>query len=99
MQNVVLYIFRTGKELEDPSEFLRASPFIDMLGMEDVNNMPRPGAFKTHLPYSHLSYSPEAKYIFVARNPKDCCVSFFHHARSQRVLGTGTVNSMISLSF
>lgn len=39
---------------------------------------------KTHLPYDKLSkVSPEsiAKFIFVARNPKDCIVSFFHHTR------------------
>lgn len=24
---------------------------------------------------------PKAKYIFIARNPKDCVVSFFHHTR------------------
>ncbi|GFQ81587.1 sulfotransferase 1C4 [Trichonephila clavata] len=87
MQNVALYVFRKGKELEDPTEFFRAAPFIDMLGMEGINSMPRPGAFKTHLPYSHLPYSPEAKYIFVARNPKDCCVSFFHHARNHPGFG------------
>ncbi|GFV07641.1 sulfotransferase 1C4 [Trichonephila clavipes] len=83
MQNVVLYIFRKGKELDHPTEFLRAAPFIDILGMEGINSMPRPGAFKTHLPYSHLPYSSEAKYIFVARNPKDCCVSLFHHTRNK----------------
>ncbi|GIY36330.1 amine sulfotransferase [Caerostris darwini] len=49
--------------------------------------MPRPGAFKTHLPYSYMHHSPDSKYIFVARNPKDCCVSFFHHTRDQ--LGFG----------
>ncbi|GFY76613.1 sulfotransferase 1C4 [Trichonephila inaurata madagascariensis] len=87
MQNVALYIFRKGKELGNPLESLRAAPFIDMLGMEGINSMPRPGAFKTHLPFSHMSHSPEAKYIFVARNPKDCCVSFFHHARNHPGFG------------
>ncbi|GFY76612.1 sulfotransferase 1C4 [Trichonephila inaurata madagascariensis] len=87
MQNVALYIFLKGKALEEPLKSLQGAPFIEMLGMEGINSMSRPGAFKTHLPYSQLSYSPEAKYIFVARNPKDCCVSFFHHARDQPGFG------------
>nr|XP_042912893.1 sulfotransferase ssu-1 [Parasteatoda tepidariorum] len=83
MQNVALYIFRKGKELEEMSQFLRHCPFIDMCGKESIDKMPRPGAFKTHLPYTHMPYSSEAKYIFVARNPKDCVVSLFHHTRNQ----------------
>ncbi|KAL1425329.1 hypothetical protein MTO96_019270 [Rhipicephalus appendiculatus] len=41
-----------------------------------------PGAIKTHLPFNRVPYSPQAKYIFVARNPYDCCVSFYHHTRA-----------------
>lgn len=82
MQNVALYIFRKGKELENTSLFHTYCPFIDCFGLESIKKMPRPGALKTHLPFNHMPYSPEAKYIFVARNPKDCCVSFYHHAKS-----------------
>ncbi|KAG8192699.1 hypothetical protein JTE90_009723 [Oedothorax gibbosus] len=81
VQNIALYIFRKGKELEDPLDVLRCTPFIDKLGQQGIERMPRPGAFKTHLPFSHIPYSSEAKYIFVARNPKDCCTSFFHHTK------------------
>lgn len=28
-----------------------------------------------------VPWCDDAKYIFVARNPKDCCVSFYHHMR------------------
>ncbi|XP_055936478.1 sulfotransferase ssu-1-like [Argiope bruennichi] len=87
MQNVAMYIFRKGKELDHPSDFLQCAPFIDMLGQEGIDKMPRPGAFKTHLPYSRVPYSPDAKYVFVARNPKDCCVSFYYHARNEPGFG------------
>jgi len=36
---------------------------------------------KTHLPYNMVNNHPEAKYIFIVRNPKDCVVSFYHHTR------------------
>ncbi|GBM74629.1 Sulfotransferase 1C4 [Araneus ventricosus] len=81
MQNVVLYIFRKGKQLEHPTDFMYMVPFIDLVGLEGIEKMPRPGAIKTHLPYSYMPYSPEAKHIFVARNPKDCCVSLYYHVR------------------
>lgn len=79
MQNVVLYIFRKGKELEDHLDFHKLCPFMENKGKKGIDDMPRPGAFKTHFPFTHVPYSPEAKYIFVLRNPKDCCVSLYYH--------------------
>lgn len=49
-----------------------------------VEHLPRPRFVKSHLHYSLL---PEAlkndnspKMIYVARNPKDACISFYHHS-------------------
>ncbi|KAG0418466.1 hypothetical protein HPB47_004814 [Ixodes persulcatus] len=38
-------------------------------------------AIKSHMPYDQDRVSKHAKYIYVARNPYDCCVSFFNHSR------------------
>ncbi|KAL1414125.1 hypothetical protein MTO96_000944 [Rhipicephalus appendiculatus] len=35
----------------------------------------------THLPFDKLTFSRQAKYIYVARNPYDCCVSFYYFAK------------------
>jgi hypothetical protein len=36
---------------------------------------------KTHLSFSHIPYSPQARYIAVVRNPKDAYVSAYHFSR------------------
>ncbi|XP_065294475.1 sulfotransferase ssu-1-like [Dermacentor albipictus] len=82
IQHIVYAIFSDGLPLKDMDDFLRRAPFLDMLGSGAVESMPRPGAIKTHLPYSLQPQLPEAKYIYVTRNPYDCCVSFYHHTKS-----------------
>ena len=81
MQSIVTHIFRKGRELENPREWCKVSPYIDMIGNQGINLMSRPGAFKSHLSYYMIPYSPKAKYINVYRNPKDCCVSFYYHTK------------------
>ncbi|XP_055935689.1 sulfotransferase 1B1-like [Argiope bruennichi] len=81
-QQILLLIFRQGKPLESPKEFFLATPFMDVRGAKSAENMPRPNAIKTHLPIHLVPWSEQAKYIYIARNPKDCCVSYFHHTRS-----------------
>jgi Sulfotransferase domain len=39
-------------------------------------------AIKTHLPFSALAYAPEARYVWVVRDPKDVLVSGYHFLRS-----------------
>ncbi|KAG8181892.1 hypothetical protein JTE90_026052 [Oedothorax gibbosus] len=82
MQTLVLNILRRGQPLDNPTDFHLASPFLDMLGAEDAEErMLKPGVYKTHLPSWKVPWSANAKYIYVARNPKDCCISFYHHMK------------------
>mmetsp|Transcript_9137 Transcript_9137/g.17206 ORF Transcript_9137/g.17206 Transcript_9137/m.17206 type:complete len:326 (-) Transcript_9137:118-1095(-) len=66
--------------------------YIDKCNSTGLNIRRGKRLIKTHLPYdwmkpmmmvesSSSSPSSGAKYIFVARNPKDCIVSFYHHTR------------------
>ncbi|KAL4950714.1 P-loop containing nucleoside triphosphate hydrolase protein [Aspergillus filifer] len=54
---------------------------------EEVQNAPRPRIFSSHMPYDMaLGGVPEQnpyKYIYIARNPKDTCVSCFHFDRQK----------------
>ncbi|XP_071033358.1 sulfotransferase ssu-1 [Parasteatoda tepidariorum] len=82
VQHIIGCIFRKGQTFTSFTEFLMETPFLEMTGAEAAHTMKRPGAIKFHLPFYLTPYSPEAKYIFVARNPKDCLVSFYHHTEN-----------------
>lgn len=59
-----------------------------------MNLQSNPRCFKTHTPWQSVAKSRtddddgnaicRLRYIFVARNPKDVCVSMYHHARGFR---------------
>nr|XP_054922625.1 sulfotransferase 1C2-like [Dermacentor andersoni] len=78
-QHVVYLIQTGGVPPSNAEEFYRASPYIEAFGAECVLWMKKPGALKTHLPVQLLEYSPEAKYLVVARNPRDVIVSLQYH--------------------
>jgi len=82
VQNIVACIFRNGKPFYTFLEFMMGTPYLEMVGVKAVEMMKRPGAIKVHLPYGLTPRSTEAKYIFVARNPKDTLVSFYHHTEN-----------------
>ncbi|XP_067136883.1 sulfotransferase ssu-1-like [Centruroides vittatus] len=82
MQHIVMLILQDGKPINDPLEFFLRTPSIEMCGADAIDLMPGPGVIKTHLPMEKMKMNPKAKYIFVARNPRDCCVSLYHHTKN-----------------
>ncbi|CAN8000498.1 unnamed protein product [Ixodes hexagonus] len=81
MQYLLCNIFSGGVPPRDAAEFEARSPFLEFAGAESATEMPRPGAIKTHLPFDKHPYSKYAKYIYITRNPYDCCVSYYHHTK------------------
>lgn len=66
---------------------------ISVPGYEFIPNITDRRFIKTHLPFSLMPPSvmnEQAKIIYVARNPKDVAVSYYHLSRLYRT--TGYVN-------
>uniref|UniRef100_A0A1S4LGF3 Sulfotransferase domain-containing protein n=2 Tax=Ixodes scapularis TaxID=6945 RepID=A0A1S4LGF3_IXOSC len=57
------------------AEFSQSVPILELNSRETVA---RTRLLRTHLPMNRMRFSDEAKYVYVARNPWDCCVSDFH---------------------
>ncbi|GIY14918.1 sulfotransferase 1C4, partial [Caerostris darwini] len=83
-QHTLTLIFRHGEPIESHMDFFTAAPFLEVTGAKGAEEMPRPGVLKMHLPFHLTPWSDQAKYIYVTRNPKDCCVSYFHHMKNLR---------------
>lgn len=81
MMQIVLLILHEGQLPESTEEYFAFTPYLEMLGAEAVEKMPRPSPIRSHLPFDMIPYANHAKYIYVARNPKDCCVSLYHHTK------------------
>lgn len=64
-----------------PDAALAVSPY----SFHDLDTFQSPRCFKTHLHYSLLPKQLQegttgAKIVYVTRNPKDACLSWFHHS-------------------
>ncbi|GFT98169.1 hypothetical protein NPIL_166511 [Nephila pilipes] len=97
-QHILVLIFSHGEPPASNFDFFSAAPFLEMTGAKGAEKMPRPGAIKIHLPYHLAPRSDEAKYICVTRNPKDTCVSYYHHMKNIPMHGfNGTFDQFFEL--
>lgn len=78
LQFIVYGILFPESSSIDMKDFPLRMPFLEMLGADAALNMRRPGAIKDHFPFHRQPYSNHAKYIYIARNPYDCCVSLYY---------------------
>lgn len=78
---IVWLVLHDGEPLPADREHKVDMPHLEEVGSAVVEALPEPRIIKTHLPHSMTPYHPQARYIYVTRNPFDCAVSFFHHTQ------------------
>lgn len=81
MQYIVLLLVRGGRGLGPHESINAVFPHLEEVGKDVVAALHPPRLTKTHLAFDRTPWSAAAKYIYVARNPFDCAVSFYHHTR------------------
>lgn len=79
-QYMVWEILNKGAVPPSPNQIMfKHCPFLEFTGVKVLEDLPIPRVAKTHLPFNLQPYSPQAKYIYIARNPWDCCASYYFH--------------------
>lgn len=98
VQEIVWQIYNEGA-ISSENQGLRV-PFLEvtatyekLVELIDLKTMPSPRVVKTHLPYSTTPRSADketmSKYVYIARNPKDVAVSYYHFAEHLKAFGFG----------
>lgn len=75
--SLLLYaLTHSGQMPADHAQLLRDVLFLEGLGRK-VEDVAPPRRLKTHLPAKKLRLSQAAKYVYVVRDYRDCCVSLY----------------------
>lgn len=82
MQQIVYNILTGASGTDDCLDFFLRMPFLEKQGADSATYGRKPGALKTHLQFGKTPYSVDAKYVYITRNPYDCCVSYYYHYRN-----------------
>lgn len=78
---IVMLILRKGVPPVDAKEYFSLLPFMEIKPVNVLQNLRKDGCIKTHLPFDRINFARNAKYVYVARHPADCAVSFYHHVQ------------------
>ncbi|KAH7946770.1 sulfotransferase 1C2 [Rhipicephalus sanguineus] len=79
VQYIIQLILNDGKPIDSYDEFHRRARNVEYYA--DISQYKAIGpvrTLRTHLPLRLEKLNPEAKYVYVARNPWDVCVSLYH---------------------
>lgn len=92
----VLYLILHGGEVPEKETLQGSLHWMESSwphprNFEDVDGLASPRIFKGHMPYRMaLGGGPErspCKHLYIARNPKDVCVSYYHFERGKAWTG------------
>lgn len=86
VQYITQLILKEGEPITSHQEFMANCLFIEYV--EKGENYWSGSCVRTsltHLPLRKEKMNTEAKYVYVARNPWDCCVSLYYHVKEMSV--------------
>lgn len=78
VQFIIQLILKQGEPITTHMEFTDNMRLMEYSRCQDWTPLLPFRLFFSHLPLSRERMTQEAKYVYVARNPWDVCVSFFH---------------------
>ncbi|KAH7946943.1 hypothetical protein HPB52_006201 [Rhipicephalus sanguineus] len=80
IQFTVQTIIQEGEVVESYDDFTAVTCFLDYVGLQDWKRLSSTplGLYMSHVLPPLKNFNSEARYIYIARNPWDCCVSFYH---------------------
>jgi hypothetical protein len=81
VQYILWLILHRGEPLPLGRRIDEVFPHLEEVGQAPILALPEPRLIKTHFPFERTPWNRAAKYVYVARNPLDCVVSFYHHTR------------------
>uniref|UniRef100_A0A6M2CT89 Putative salivary sulfotransferase n=1 Tax=Rhipicephalus microplus TaxID=6941 RepID=A0A6M2CT89_RHIMP len=73
-------ILREGDPIPTYEEFAKEWRFLEYMNIKEFSSSLPLRTFVTHMPLDKHSITKEGKYVYIARNPWDVCVSFYHMA-------------------
>ncbi|KAG1714310.1 Sulfotransferase 1C2 [Nymphon striatum] len=79
---MIVHLMKNNLQSPETLEELILDNFLGYLTKEKIEEMEKPRQIKTHFPFELVPFNPNTKYIYITRNPFDCCVSLFHHHRA-----------------
>lgn len=86
VQYIIQLILRNGEPLSSYEDFMKNAAFVEYVpGPRNYKPSNPVRTLLTHLPLRQENMNPEAKYVYVARNPWDCCVSLYHQVKDMSI--------------
>lgn len=85
VQFIIQMILKGGEPITTYVEFLQNMRFIEYVKAEQWTPTLPARCYLTHVPLRAETMNSDAKYVYVARNPWDVCVSLFHQVTNMSV--------------
>ncbi|CAN8004431.1 unnamed protein product, partial [Ixodes hexagonus] len=78
---IIDLIRHRGESASSYSKLVGRAPSLENYGIEGLKDLQPPRFMQSHFQLLRDAFNPKAKYVYVARNPWDCCVSHYHNCR------------------